>query len=375
MLLDADVQAGLVVDRTGALRGRITVDDITALMREPDARPLDATARAAADAAAGEPGRGAEDAAETPATVRPPGRRRRGLTRGDPLGLDRRQRGRDPARPLAAHDPRDRAARRRVRDQPRARDLGGPQAGRLRPGHRGHRDPVHDPVPRRVRAARPDLRVLDAGRVHPADHVHAADPVPQHRRRVPGRPERGARGGRRHGLPAARAAAPRRAAARGAADDHRRPAGGRDADRPRDGRVDPRVLVRRARPAHHRGPPDVLPDEVRARRGACRCCWRWSSTSCSSASSGSRRRGPAPGPARWSSRERAHHLADHRRHLAGRDRDPVPAARAPRDLRGLGRRGDGDRAADRAVHRPHRPRRHRSRSTSPTSAAPSRRTR
>ncbi len=50
MLLDADVQAGLVVDRTGALRGMITVDDITALMREPDARPLEATQRAAADA-------------------------------------------------------------------------------------------------------------------------------------------------------------------------------------------------------------------------------------------------------------------------------------------------------------------------------------
>ena len=67
MLLDADVQAGLVVDRTGVLRGRITVDDITALMREPDARPLDATARAAADAAAGElPGDSPEDDAETP---------------------------------------------------------------------------------------------------------------------------------------------------------------------------------------------------------------------------------------------------------------------------------------------------------------------
>ena len=67
MLLDADVQAGLVVDRTGALRGRITVDDITALMREPDARPLDATARAAADAAAGElPGESPEANAETP---------------------------------------------------------------------------------------------------------------------------------------------------------------------------------------------------------------------------------------------------------------------------------------------------------------------
>ena len=37
--------------------------------------------------------------------------------------------------------------------------------------------------------------------------------------------------------------------------------------------------VRRARPAHHRRPPDVLPDEVRARRASCRCCWRSSSTS------------------------------------------------------------------------------------------------
>ncbi len=42
MLLDADVQAGLVVDRSGALRGMITVADITALMREPvdDAEPV-----------------------------------------------------------------------------------------------------------------------------------------------------------------------------------------------------------------------------------------------------------------------------------------------------------------------------------------------
>ena len=66
MLLDADVQAGLVVDRTGALRGMITVDDITALMREPDARPLDPTERAAADAAAGEPAGEADPAGEPP---------------------------------------------------------------------------------------------------------------------------------------------------------------------------------------------------------------------------------------------------------------------------------------------------------------------
>jgi osmoprotectant transport system ATP-binding protein len=52
MLLDADVQAGLVVDRTGALRGMVTVDAITALMHEPRARPLEPGERAAADGAA-----------------------------------------------------------------------------------------------------------------------------------------------------------------------------------------------------------------------------------------------------------------------------------------------------------------------------------
>ena len=51
MLLDADVQAGLVVDRAGTLRGMIRVADITALMRETDARPMDAGQRAAADRA------------------------------------------------------------------------------------------------------------------------------------------------------------------------------------------------------------------------------------------------------------------------------------------------------------------------------------
>ena len=49
MLLDADVQAGLVVDRTGAVRGMVTVDSITAVMHEPGARPRDAAERVAAD--------------------------------------------------------------------------------------------------------------------------------------------------------------------------------------------------------------------------------------------------------------------------------------------------------------------------------------
>ena len=63
MLLDADVQAGLVVDRTGAVRGMVRVEDITRLMREGDARPLDATERAAADAAEAAGDGGAAEAA------------------------------------------------------------------------------------------------------------------------------------------------------------------------------------------------------------------------------------------------------------------------------------------------------------------------
>ena len=50
MLLDADVQAGLVVDRTGALRGMIRLGDVAAWMRERGVRAMDATERAAAEA-------------------------------------------------------------------------------------------------------------------------------------------------------------------------------------------------------------------------------------------------------------------------------------------------------------------------------------
>ncbi len=52
MLLDADVQAGLVVDRTGALRGMIRLSDVADWMRHTGVRALDATERAAADAGA-----------------------------------------------------------------------------------------------------------------------------------------------------------------------------------------------------------------------------------------------------------------------------------------------------------------------------------
>ena len=46
MLLDADVQAGLVVDRTGAVRGMVRVEDITRLMREGGPRTADPSDRA-----------------------------------------------------------------------------------------------------------------------------------------------------------------------------------------------------------------------------------------------------------------------------------------------------------------------------------------
>jgi hypothetical protein len=43
MLLDADVQAGLVVDRAGALRGMIRLSDIADWMRRTGVRALDPT--------------------------------------------------------------------------------------------------------------------------------------------------------------------------------------------------------------------------------------------------------------------------------------------------------------------------------------------
>jgi CBS domain-containing protein len=39
MLLDADVQAGIVVDRTGAVRGLVTVDMIAERLRERAPEP------------------------------------------------------------------------------------------------------------------------------------------------------------------------------------------------------------------------------------------------------------------------------------------------------------------------------------------------
>jgi hypothetical protein len=46
LLLDADVQAGIVVDRTGAVQGLLTVDQIADRMRETTGEPA-VVARAA----------------------------------------------------------------------------------------------------------------------------------------------------------------------------------------------------------------------------------------------------------------------------------------------------------------------------------------
>ena len=78
----------------------------------------------------------------------------------------------------------------RVRDLAGPGDLGRPPAAGLRPGHRDHRPPVHDPEPGRVRLPAADLRAVAAHGGHPADDLHAAHPVPQQRRRAstPSRP-------------------------------------------------------------------------------------------------------------------------------------------------------------------------------------------
>ena len=66
LLLDADVQAGIVVDRSGAVLGVVTADTIADLMREtaretPFTPPLEEVARAA------EPAEGLDGAQAIPA--------------------------------------------------------------------------------------------------------------------------------------------------------------------------------------------------------------------------------------------------------------------------------------------------------------------
>ena len=52
LLLDADVQAGLVVDRTGALLGLVTADTIAGFMRETQVGPAPAIEASGAEVTA-----------------------------------------------------------------------------------------------------------------------------------------------------------------------------------------------------------------------------------------------------------------------------------------------------------------------------------
>ena len=167
------------------------------------------------------------------------------------------------------------------------RDLGGPPATRLRPDHRPSAGILYTiPSLAAFAVPAPDLRALADHGDHPADDLHAADPRPQQRVGLRGGAGRRPRGGRGDGLHAPGAAAPGRAAAGGAADDRGHPARERHDDRPGDRRGDPRRLVRRARPVHHRGPPELLPDQDLPRARSCRSRSRSRPTSCSSGSSG-----------------------------------------------------------------------------------------
>ena len=148
------------------------------------------------------------------------------------------------------------------------RDLDRPQAGRVRSGHRRVGTAVHDPEPGRVRGVDPDHGDLARHRGHPARDLHAADPRAEHRRRLPRRPDGRPRGGRGDGLHPAPTPRPRRVPVGDPDDDHRPAPRDGDGHRAGDGGLDHRRRhLRGPRPADHRGSPDVLPDEVPARRG------------------------------------------------------------------------------------------------------------
>ena len=198
----------------------------------------------------------------------------RGRGRDDRLGLDRRP-PRRPRRPLVQHlvlvavavaigfvisfGLAIWAVRRRVG---------------LRAGHRRRRDPVHDPQPRAVRAARADHRPVAADRDHPARPVHAADLVrnivagfdavpPDVLEAADGMGYTGRAAARAGGDPARRAADVRRAAA-----------GARVDDRAGDGRRRSSATVRRPRASSSPRAPDAS-SRPRTCSGPCRrWCWR-----------------------------------------------------------------------------------------------------
>ena len=100
----------------------------------------------------------------------------------------------------------------RPRDRVPARAALGRPAPDARGRDRPHRRAVHDPVTRRVRAAAAVHRAVAHDGGHPARHVHAAHPDPEHLRRTRRRARRSAGRGDRHGLLAHAEVVPRRPA-------------------------------------------------------------------------------------------------------------------------------------------------------------------
>ena len=160
MMLDADVQTGIVVDRTGAVQGLLTVDAIAEKMREGEHAAGLRPGAAAATRRSATPTPMLEDATPT---------RRRGLTmppgtQGLRLRLGPRRTSTQIGDRLVQH------LQLTVliplvlghRDLAGPRDLGRPPAARLRPDHRDHRPAVHDPEPRGVRPPAADLRPVAA---------------------------------------------------------------------------------------------------------------------------------------------------------------------------------------------------------------------
>ena len=138
----------------------------------------------------------------------------------------------------------------------------------LRPDHRPHGHPVHDPEPGAVRRARADHRasrivtaevplVLYTLLIFVRNIVAGFDSVPARR----------PRGRRRHGLPARRSGCWRVELPLAIPLDRRRPPPReRLDDRARDDHGDPRRPVRRSRLLHPRGLPPQLPDRDPRRR-------------------------------------------------------------------------------------------------------------
>ena len=73
------------------------------------------------------------------------------------------------------------------------------QRAARRPDHPGDGDPLHDPQPRLLLPAAADHRARQHDGAHRPDRLHAADPLPQHRRRPRRRARGGARRRARHG--------------------------------------------------------------------------------------------------------------------------------------------------------------------------------